>query len=116
MSLTSAEAFHPMEFRHGPKSMVDTETVIVGLLGTEAYTEENAVLNEMEALGATVIRVGGFPEASFPLPTENRMLVHTMPILQWLAFQRAVGKGLDPDRPRNLDQVVQLGTPDTSSI
>lgn len=121
MSLTSAEAFHPMEFRHGPKSMVDTETVIVGLLGKEGYAEENAVLNEMEALGATVIRVGALPEmdfplVNFPLPQQDSMLVHTMPILQWLAFHRAVGKGLDPDRPRNLDQVVQLGTPHTSSI
>jgi glutamine---fructose-6-phosphate transaminase (isomerizing) len=116
MSLTSAEVFHPLEFRHGPKSMVDAETVIVGLLSQTAYNEENAVLNEMQALGATVVRVGPLSDMDFTLPSEQPMLVHTMPVLQWLAFQRAVGKGLDPDRPRNLDQVVQLVTPNTSSI
>jgi glucosamine 6-phosphate synthetase-like amidotransferase/phosphosugar isomerase protein len=30
------------------------------------------------------------------------------PIPQLLAHYRAVGKGLDPDRPRNLDSVVLL--------
>ena len=29
-------------------------------------------------------------------------------MLQLMAYHRSVGKGLDPDRPRNLDAVVFL--------
>lgn len=106
MSLTHAEAFHPMEFRHGPKSMVDEQTLVVGLLSEQGYVEEKAVLNEMRLLGATTIELSTNPDADFNVP-ENP-LVHYLPPLQWLAYHRAVKKALDPDHPRHLEQVVQL--------
>ena len=31
-----------------------------------------------------------------------------LPVGQLLAFERSIGKGLDPDRPTNLDMVVRL--------
>ena len=31
-----------------------------------------------------------------------------LPILQLMAYYRAMNKGLDPDRPKNLDAVVRL--------
>jgi glucosamine--fructose-6-phosphate aminotransferase (isomerizing) len=31
-----------------------------------------------------------------------------LPALQLLAYYRAISKGLDPDRPQNLDAVVSL--------
>ncbi|MBC8171197.1 MAG: SIS domain-containing protein [Anaerolineae bacterium] len=111
MSLTSAEVFHPLEFRHGPKSMVDEETVVIGLAGEKGYMAELTVLKEMKALGATTISIGAMPGADYGLPQGKNVLVYTMPILQWLAHQRAVNKGLDPDRPRNLEQVVHLEVP-----
>lgn len=107
MSLTHAEAFHTLEFRHGPKSMVDAETVVVGLLSENAASAERAVLDEMKALGATTFTIGTQAESDYRLP-EASSLVYALPILQSLAYHRATLKGLDPDRPRNLDQVVQL--------
>lgn len=110
MSLTSAEAFHPMEFRHGPKAMVDDQTLIIGLLDRHAYDSEITVLNEMRNLNATVVTIS--PHAKTGIILENyqqqHSLVHYMPFLQWLAYLRAVNKGLNPDAPRNLDQVVIL--------
>lgn len=106
MSLTHAEASHPMEFRHGPKSMVDEQTLVVGLLSETGYAEEKAVLNEMRQLGATTIELSTNPDADFNVP-ENP-LVHYLPLLQWLAYHRAIKKALDPDHPRHLEQVVQL--------
>src|SRR5690606_2907746 len=103
MSLTSAEPFHVMEFRHGPKSMVDAETVVIGLLSHTGWSAEMAVLAEMKALGATTIAIGSRPDAD--LVVEDISLVFLMPVLQWLARQRAVAKGIDPDYPRNLEQV-----------
>ncbi len=107
MSLTDAEAYHPMEFRHGPKSMVDERTLVVGLLSEEGYAEEKAVLDEMRELGATTLTLAARDDADFPLASQYP-LVRYLPLLQWMAYHRAVKKTLDPDHPRHLEQVVQL--------
>jgi glutamine---fructose-6-phosphate transaminase (isomerizing) len=111
MSLTNAEAFHTLEFRHGPKSMVDSETLVVGLLDGRSDSEM-AVIDEMRQLGATTVTLSWSDTvgADIILKDYNSRpsLVHYMPFLQWLAYERAVRKGLNPDTPRNLDQVVIL--------
>lgn len=110
MSLTHAEAYHPMEFRHGPMSMVDQNTVIVGLIGGQGEEAEREVLDEMRQLGATTIAVGPFATADYPLTRDDSRasLVRYLPLMQWMAFSRAMHKNLDPDHPRNLAQVVHL--------
>lgn len=107
MSLTNAEAFHTLEFRHGPKSMIDAETVVIGLLSDTGASAELAVLNEMKTLGATTLSIGTMPDADYVLP-KSSLFVSVMPILQWMAYQSAVSKDLDPDHPRHLEQVVRL--------
>jgi glucosamine--fructose-6-phosphate aminotransferase (isomerizing) len=120
MSLSHAEAFHFLEFRHGPKSMVDAQTLVVGLLGDRGHAEECAVLAEMRALGATVLALTPTPSALpagaadytvrldfLPLPEEARGALY-LPVLQLLAYHRAMDKNLDPDHPANLDAVVRL--------
>jgi glucosamine--fructose-6-phosphate aminotransferase (isomerizing) len=117
MSLTTSEAYHFLEFRHGPKSMVDESTLVVGLLSEEAREAEMAVLREMKELGATVLILAesgdnlswGDHVVSFEadLPELARLPLY-LPVLQLFAFYRSVGKGLDPDAPRHLDAVVQL--------
>ena len=110
MSLTSAEAFHPMEFRHGPKAMVDEQTLVVGLMHEHGHEVEHSVFAEMAQLGATVVTLGVNPAASVRLMSDQTPapLVVMLPFLQWLAYHRAVRKGVDPDAPRNLDAVVVL--------
>jgi glucosamine--fructose-6-phosphate aminotransferase (isomerizing) len=117
MSLTTSEAYHFLEFRHGPKSMVDESTLVVGLLSEEAREAETAVLNEMKQLGATILILAesgdGLSWADHvvcfesDLPELARLPLY-LPVLQLFAFYRSVGKGLDPDAPRHLDAVVQL--------
>jgi glucosamine--fructose-6-phosphate aminotransferase (isomerizing) len=64
MSLSYSEAYHPLEFRHGPKSVVNTESLVVGLLTDEARAQETAVLSDMKELGARTLAVaeGGGPK------------------------------------------------------
>ncbi len=116
MSLSSSEAFHFLEFRHGPKSMVAPGTLIVALLSDSAYDQEVKVLEEMHGLGATILafveKEEGVPadyvvELQSGLPGLPRAVLQ-LPILQLMAFHRALAKGLNPDRPANLDAVVRL--------
>ncbi len=118
MSLSESEAYHTLEFRHGPKSMVDQESLVVGLLSDEARAQESAVLAEMKGLGARllVLSENDSPELGRPiyhvklgsnLPTGDRLVLY-LPILQLLAYHRAMAKGLNPDVPRHLSAVVVL--------
>jgi glucosamine--fructose-6-phosphate aminotransferase (isomerizing) len=117
MSLTTSEAYHSLEFRHGPKSMVDEGTLVVGLLSDEAREAETAVLNEMKELGATILILAesgeGLSWADYVVSFESDLpelarLPLFLPVLQLFAFYRSVRKGLDPDAPRHLDAVVEL--------
>jgi len=110
MSLTHSEPFHFLEFRHGPKSMVTPSTLVVGLLSESGRSAEEDVLAELRALGARALTIGT-PDADVALPpelAEPASIVLSLLPGQWLAFERALAKGLDPDRPTHLDAVVRL--------
>jgi glutamine---fructose-6-phosphate transaminase (isomerizing) len=109
MSLSDSEPFHFLEFRHGPQSMAGPDALIVGLLSDGNRAREQAVLDEMRAHGATVVAVG--PGGDVPLTTGASDLACGalyLPFGQMLAYERAVWRGLNPDRPHNLDAVVRL--------
>ena len=110
MTITHSEPFHFLEFRHGPMSMVNKHTVVVGLLSRSNYTYKSKVLSEMEALGATILSLGESGakvafESGIPEPANG---VLYLPLLQWMAFNRSVSKGLNPDHPNDLTAVIQL--------
>ena len=115
-ALTEAEAFQTLEFRHGPKSMIDDETLIVGLVSDAAEEAERAVLNEARQLGAHVLTASTRPveagqQASYlwgdDVPTAFHP-VAALPLLHHLAHARAAVKGIDPDHPRHLSFAVEL--------
>ncbi len=114
MSLSYSEAYHPLEFRHGPKSMVNTSALVIGLLSDEARAQEMAVLKDMQALGARTLALtedGATADyvvsLNSGLPMADRLVLY-LPALQLLAYHRAIANGQDPDNPNNLTAVVTL--------
>ena len=109
MSLTSSEAYHCLEFRHGPMSMCDPSAVVLGLVSAERAPREMAVLGDVSSLAGRVVTIGDGLEVEVPasLPTWSRPVLYLLP-QQLLALERALGKGLDPDSPRHLTAVIQL--------
>jgi len=110
MTLTHSEPFHFLEFRHGPMSMVNERAVVVGLVSESNFSHEKAVLNEMGALGGKIVALG---ESGVGIAFESGIpeSVHGvlyLPVLQLMAFYRSLAKGLNPDRPNNLEAVVKL--------
>jgi glucosamine--fructose-6-phosphate aminotransferase (isomerizing) len=119
MSLSYAEAYHPLEFRHGPMSMASQTAVVVGFLSDTGLAEELKVLKEMQGLGARTLALiedsqaisGWWPDYLVELQSgldewERGPLL--LPPVQHMAYHRALAKGLDPDRPHNLTAVVEL--------
>jgi glutamine---fructose-6-phosphate transaminase (isomerizing) len=110
MTLSHSEPFHFLEFRHGPMSMVNEKAVVVGLLSDANRPYETKVLSEMEALGANILSLGeSDAKIAFAsgVPESVRAVLY-LPVLQLMALHRALAKGLDPDRPKNLTAVVEL--------
>lgn len=119
MSISYSEAYHMLEFRHGPMSMVDEKALIVGLLSTDAVGHESSVLRDMQRLGGHCIALVGHNEGSgdyganavihlrAEVPVWARPVLY-LPVLQLLAYHRAMINNRNPDRPENLDAVVSL--------
>jgi len=119
MSLSYAEAYHPLEFRHGPMSMVNEHTLVVGLLSDTGLTEELRVLEEMQGLGARTLALVEDSSVFSDWQADHLVELRSglsewergplyLPVLQRMAYHRAMAKGLDPDRPSNLTAVVEL--------
>ena len=110
MSLSHSEPFHFLEYRHGPMSMVTDKTLLYGLVSEVNHDAEKLVLNEMQSRGAQVLSLGDADgdvvfESGVPEAVRN---VLYLPIGQLMAFERSLAKGLNPDRPNNLETVVRL--------
>ncbi|HUV15813.1 MAG TPA: SIS domain-containing protein [Pelolinea sp.] len=117
MSLSYSEAFHFLEFRHGPMAMVDSESLVIGLHSKRTFDKEFKVLQEMQELGARTLSFGSSSEdnssknimVEFPtIESEFWMDPLYLPVLQLIACERAIANHQDPDNPRNLSAVVKI--------
>jgi glucosamine--fructose-6-phosphate aminotransferase (isomerizing) len=80
------------------------------MLSDANRVHEAKVLEEMKALGGTVVSLGeSEADVQFEsnIPESVRGVLY-LPVLQLIAFYRSVAKGLNPDRPANLTAVVKL--------
>jgi glucosamine--fructose-6-phosphate aminotransferase (isomerizing) len=117
MAQRPAVAYHPLEFRHGPIAMTGPDTLVV-CFGTRAGARLEAdLVRDLRRHGARVVSLrdewpgGAEVEVEVTLRVrlddEARCLLY-LPFAQTLAYHRAVGAGLDPDRPPHLTSVVRL--------
>jgi glucosamine--fructose-6-phosphate aminotransferase (isomerizing) len=105
-SQVPASAFHPLEFRHGPISVCEPGMLVVGILGGTSEAAERRVLEESAALGATTWLLG--PEGPGEDLDDIARLPLALHVLQALALGISVRRGLDPEAPRHLSQVVVI--------
>jgi glucosamine--fructose-6-phosphate aminotransferase (isomerizing) len=123
MSCSYAQAFHTLEFRHGPKAIVSADTLITFLLSETGFEAESEVLQEVKDLGGTTLVVTNVAdgavrraadflvELNLDVPEYARLAAYALPG-QLLGYFTGLKKGFDPDRPRNLSRVVILNDKD----
>jgi glucosamine--fructose-6-phosphate aminotransferase (isomerizing) len=120
ITYTPSLAYPAGESKHGPISIVEKNTTCVFVCPRgETHAEIIGSIMEMKARGAKIISIceegdahvkelsdefiempKGIPELLSPIP-------YIVP-LQLLAYEIAVLKGLDPDKPRNLAKSVTV--------
>jgi glucosamine--fructose-6-phosphate aminotransferase (isomerizing) len=113
MSLTYTQAYHPMEYRHGPISLVDERTVVVLLSQPGNLADDARLVQELRSKGARVLGLGGpgdrHCDLHFELPEDaGQRAVMLLPVLQMLGECVAQARGLDTTAPRWLTRVVTL--------
>jgi glucosamine--fructose-6-phosphate aminotransferase (isomerizing) len=120
MSCSYAQSFHTLEFRHGPKSIVGPETLIMFQLSEAGCKPESDVLQEVKDLGGTTLVVVNqaddrtrraadlLVELHLKGHEYARLAAHVVPA-QLVGLEAGLKKGLDPDSPRNLSRAVILG-------
>jgi glutamine---fructose-6-phosphate transaminase (isomerizing) len=120
MSVSYAQFFHSLEFRHGPKSIVGPQTLVIFLLSEQGYEAEADLLREVKSLGGTTMVVTDEADALvksaadllIEMPMDLPQLALVAPFLvpgQLLGLYTGLKKGLNPDSPRNLSRAVILG-------
>ncbi len=119
MSLSVSEAYHTLEYRHGPMSLANEQLLITFFLSNQGREAEAAVLRDMKNLGAKTLVICDSADEGIKklsdhvlelrtgLPDHARLVLY-MPLMQLFGYFRAIKKGLDPDNPKNLTQVVEI--------
>jgi glucosamine--fructose-6-phosphate aminotransferase (isomerizing) len=119
MSYVWTESYGILEFRHGPKSIVDQGTLICFFVSEQARAYELKVAEEMKDYGAYVLLIvaKSGTDTSFAdlvleiggieISDDARATLY-LPAVQYLGYYTALRIGVDPDHPRNLTQVVKI--------
>lgn len=109
MSQTFTQGFHPLEYRHGPISLIDERSVAVLLYSADQRDAEATLVRELQQKGATVIGFGGPGDASFDVDCDPALAgLAVLPALQILGERAAQARNIDTMAPRHLTKVVML--------
>lgn len=118
MGLANSEAYYCLEYRHGPMSLVDHNTMILFLCHSQTVQEDGKLLAQMKEYGAVTVAVGNtasedMKEADYCLDLpygyddeQNAALIGL--IGQFIGYYLAEQKGIDADSPRHLSQAIVI--------
>lgn len=119
ISYIHAEGYPAGELKHGPIALIDSSMPVVALMPDDTHRERTlSNLQEAAAREAKIIAfvsegdraLDDVAEAVFELPRTHEVLAPLLYVvpLQILAYQMAVLRGCDVDRPRNLAKSVTV--------
>lgn len=109
MSQLMTQAFHPLEYRHGPISLVDEKTAAIMLYSSDQRQAEAKLVGELREKGAVVIGIGGPGDLELPVDVDLSLAgLVVLPALQILGERAAQSRQIDTVSPRHLTKVVTL--------
>ncbi len=119
MTISVAQGYNTLEYRHGPKSTCAGNTLAAVMLSDNGFNLEVRLIPELKDFGASTLVL--YPDTQrkhvnkadfkIEIPKGYSDLLKPffyLPVLQLLGYYRAVAKGINPDSPKNLTQVVKF--------
>ena len=113
VSYLHAEAFAGGELKHGPMALIEEGTPCIVFVSAENKSKILSNAEEVKSRGGYIIGVSSEQDDLFdfwikvPEAEELNPIVQIIP-MQVLAYELAVLRGLDPDKPRNLAKSVTV--------
>jgi glucosamine--fructose-6-phosphate aminotransferase (isomerizing) len=113
VSYIHAEAFAGGELKHGTIALIENGTPCIVFVSHENEKETISNAMEIKSRGGFIIGIGSKDNDVFDywikVPEANNLnpIVQIIPV-QILAYQLAVLRGCDPDKPRNLAKSVTV--------
>jgi glucosamine--fructose-6-phosphate aminotransferase (isomerizing) len=120
MSQVPSYSYHLYEFSHGPKSLLNENSLCLVLTPNKNLIKYEIKLKEYSELKTRMLIIGireiknlQNNQISYFLQTEsfNKDIVKSfinIPVFQFLAFFKTLKNGLNPDIPRNLSYTVKI--------
>lgn len=119
MALSWADCFNTLDFRHGPRAVVDENSLIILFLSDKAIEYELDIARELKEMSANLLVFGDVVPKDFYNITDNIIEVGEkiserlrgilfLPVIHFLAYYKAIGKGLNSDEPKNLTYFVEI--------
>jgi len=109
ISYVHAEAYPAGELKHGPLALLEEGVPVIAICPNDDLSKKmESNIQEAKARSATVLTVG--EEGELKVPVVDPLLSPILYIvpLHLLAYYISTGKGLDPDKPRNLAKSVTV--------
>ncbi|WP_196140409.1 glutamine--fructose-6-phosphate transaminase (isomerizing) [Aliikangiella sp. G2MR2-5] len=113
-SYIHAEAFSAGELKHGVIALIDSGTPVICFVDKNNEEYMVAIASEVRARGGRIIAICENPNPIFdeviqlPPVFDRAAVITSIVPCQLLAYYLAVGKSLNPDRPRNLAKSVTV--------
>ena len=113
VSYIHAEAFAGGELKHGPLALIEDGTPCIVFVSAENKSKILSNAEEVKSRGGYIIGVSSEQDDLFdfwikvPEAEELNPIIQIIP-MQVLAYELAVLRGLDPDKPRNLAKSVTV--------
>ncbi len=113
VSYLHTEAFAGGELKHGPLALIEEGTPVFVFAGKENWERILSNAQEVKARGGTVVGISAKDDKVFdywikvPECGDFNPVIQAIP-MQVLAYELAVQKNLDPDKPRNLAKCVTV--------
>lgn len=112
-SYIHAEGFAAGELKHGVISLIEKGTPAMVLADSETKNDVLSSATEMKSRGATIIGIAPFNAPEFDVHIETPELgdmtyIGNVIVGQILGYALSVGRGCDPDKPRNLAKSVTV--------
>jgi len=119
ISYIHSEAYAAGELKHGPISLIENGTVVIGIL-TQPSLYEKTISNmvEVKSRGASLMGLTTYGNYSIEdtsdftvyVPSTNPLFAGSLSVipLQLLGYYVSIAKGFDVDKPRNLAKSVTV--------
>ena len=118
MAIENSEAYQSMEYRHGPMSLVDKNTLIITLANEKTREYDVKLMKQMREYGAVTAAIGHnvsqtmpYVNYSFDMPDSFNDMQNAAFIGifgQLIGYYLAEKKNIDADFPRHLSQAIVL--------